>query len=357
MSFTSKVWFSVLLCCCKLADGGLLPQYEVVKLQPPQGNRSYVTAVNNSGISVGYDVGVTGTDTAIRWDISGTPTILTPQSSSYSRGQARDIDDAGSVLVSVSQSRMYLFTKPATSGSPTFLFDFPGGDEESVIDGSLSNNRTVVMHSANGPGYYWDATTGLQLYSGVDGKEVSKDGEIVGTVYENPMRHAAHLNKSSLDYKYSVPQDINTTATHINRHGDVLGYVGTSALRSSGFVFDSTGYHDLINNSSLPHTAGNFIDDNGLIYGDFHSDDRTILKAIVWKDYQPYDFDQFVATSGWTIKTIADVSDTGYIVAYGTSGSSSVVPILLRPVPEPVTGLALILAFLSVRLRVTCPPR
>jgi uncharacterized membrane protein len=175
---------------------------------------------------------------------------------------------------------------------------------------------------------------------------INNSNEVVGTYWDPYVEGGsgrAYYWSEATGITLLMPQWQSSTALGINDLGDIIGtFRGQNYTPYYGFVLRSGSFVDL-GYFSLPYA----INDSGDIVG------TAEFAPVIWKNLIPHKLTSSLTESGWSITRVQDINESGQILAFAYSSPVGVLQewVLLNPVPEPKTWLAVSTLLFAVLIR------
>ncbi len=259
-----------------------------------------------------------------------------------------------------------------SAGSKAFRYTSSGGLQpldlgEGVTSGDVSdiNDSGTVVGHYGGAGFTWTETGGVQVLSYLEAPEgahggaampssINSSGEVAGGTsfafywphdyggYVGLVR-ACYWDTDGTAHNLGVPADqsdhhSSSGVSDINDAGVLLVRLYTGSSYNYYTWTPGSGLRQLpISTASLSHFT---INNAGVILGGYLS--YSTQKAFICSSGVVSELDSLLTESGWSIKSVHGINDRGQIAAMASlNGSSTLSTVLLNPVPEPSSLLAL----------------
>ncbi len=365
------------------ANGTIL--YDVIDLGVLEGHvDSYAFSVNNVGQAVGFSSELYASRRAVLFDITGSGSVL-PLGSSLLTGQysqANSINDAGIAVG-------YIALVGGGLLSRAVLFQTKG-DLDSLYLGGLPYHRYSEAHSINDAGQVvgysrsTSALTGPSLATLFDptghgqnidlgdgaAHSINNLGQIVGWSPSSGRGRQATLfdptgGKQNVSLAGLGGQA--STAYCINDAGLIVGEAYNALLQPHATIFDPTGNGKNLDLGTIPGYVASVayaVNNRGEIVGNALREECREGVCLYGALGPPILFDAtggganvplnalIDPASGWRLQSAVGINDSGWIVGDGINRDGEWHGYVLKPIPEPVTILLLVIGVLSLRKRI-----
>ncbi|OFX17122.1 MAG: hypothetical protein A2Z18_01270 [Armatimonadetes bacterium RBG_16_58_9] len=371
-------FISVLPCIWPAQECTAAPRYTVTTISSLVGPSADAWSINNSGQLVGsMTVQVEGRSErhAYLWDpVSGIRDI---PPAGYN-AVARDVSDSGQVVGFIGPSSAIVPLDYDWFPSGYHAFSWQDGD---MIDlgpldtgcsaayavsssGQVVGSRTGKPYDVLGTAFIWDAGDGMQDLPGgslAAAFDIGNSGAAVG----RSMETASLWHDGVMTDIGALIGDGWSSALAINNVTQVVGaYQGTRGI-SSAFLWDAqTGMRDLGSladpSYELHYTVAGAVNNRGQIIGmsDIgytYGGRNEIIHAFIWEDGAMSDLNDLVEPGTLELTAGMAINDRGQIVI-GERSYKIPIPgrrghVLLTPIPEPESLLALAVGLAGLALR------
>lgn len=286
--------------------------YSIQNLGSLGSGNAQPTAINNSGVAVGFTTDPSGNMTPQIFNGNGQPTSLP------GIGQANGINSAGTVVGTTYSGNAPSVTE-WSNGQATNLgiagYGTGINDAGQVAGGMLAaNGQLHAFVWTNGnlvdlgtlPGATWSSAYGI-----------NSSGQVVGTSMAGGSARAFISNGSTLTQVAGTLGGANSYGMAINNNGVVVG----NAQNAQGYLnaFESTG-QGMVNLGTLGGSSSMAygINDAGTVVGYSFLAGNTTTDAFVYLGGVLIDLNTLLpASSGWTVEAAYGINDNGYILALG----------------------------------------
>lgn len=300
--------------------------YSVIALDTPT-VQSAAYAVNNQGVSVGYDLGLTGHFAGVRWVGTGASVFAAPSPFAQAHSSAvNSAGDAATMLFSLGSFSQGALLVDA-GGNATNLGAFlPRGMNDF---GSIVGKRDVTLatgwHTEEAVRWQGGTLTGLGTPGDVTSEacDTNNNGLIVGSFIPNGQlkpQACAWINGQRFNLG-TLPGGASAQVLAINEAGQVVGVSDAIAsgggtakhayrlmLSPSGIVSDRVDLGELGHGFSYAYA----INASGTVVGTSNA------RAFVWENGVMTDLNAHISpASGWTLYAASGISDDGRIVGWG----------------------------------------
>ncbi|PWU15914.1 MAG: HAF repeat-containing protein [Verrucomicrobia bacterium] len=303
--------------------------------------------INNSGQVVGYAFTTSGNKHAFLYSAGAMTDLGTLGGSS---SQANGINNSGQVV-----GHAYL---AGNASYHAFLYSGGGMADLGTLSGGINSDAYGVNRNGQVVGssdqYAFQYSGGMMSYltlgSGSWASGVNDQGQIVG-VYEVSGTESAFLYNGTVATYLGHLGGGQSAATGINTNGQISGwsYLPGGSIYHA-FVYSGGRMSDL---GSLGgnFSAANAINDNGQLVG--YSLTTAFAKhAFLYSGGVMLDLNTVTpSNSGWTLTSAQAINDKGQIVGYGTNPLGQTDAFLLTPIPEPSSGVLLVIVGIVLSFR------
>ncbi len=300
--------------------------YSVIALDTPT-VQSAALAVNNQGVSVGYDLGLTGHFAGVRWVGTGAIVFAAPAPFAQAHSSAvNGAGDAATMLFSLGAFSQAALLVDASGNATNLGAYLPRSmNDFGVIVGKRDVTLATGWHTEEA--VRWHAGTLVSLGTAGDvtseASDTNNNGLIVGSyIPSGQLRPVAcawiNGQRSNLG---TLPGGTSAQAMAINEAGQVVGVSDATAsgggavkhayrlmLSPSGVVSDRVDLGELGHGFSYAYA----INASGTVVG------TSDARAFVWENGTMTDLNTRInPSSGWTLYAASGISDDGRIVGWG----------------------------------------
>ncbi|MDH7602813.1 MAG: PEP-CTERM sorting domain-containing protein [Armatimonadota bacterium] len=310
------------------------PFYQVVDLGTLSGTQSVAYGINSQGEVCGYSY-VTGSVSshAFIWR-SGTMTDLNP--SGYAGSDAFGINDKGNVVgVTYLNQRQYAFLWK--DGAATIIGD--GYAEDININDEVVGYAGVLGTGQRHAFWYHNGIM-TNLGAGNTAWAINDNRQIVGASMDRYYNDQAVIWQNGQMTYLDTLGGPSGSATDINNYGEIIGHLYDPQGQCHSVLWRNDEIVDLGNLEGF-RTYPKAINNQHQIVG------FAVMPgggAFLWQDGVLMCINNLIQSSpGWTVSQAWDINDSGQIVGWGAY-NGQFHAVLLNPVPEPSTILALLCA-------------
>ncbi|MBS1702024.1 MAG: PEP-CTERM sorting domain-containing protein [Armatimonadetes bacterium] len=313
----------------------------------PGGAAIWPLSLNNSGLVAG-NVGNSPNEKPFTWSI-GTGLKTFAQAPNSTETDTRVIGDDG-VLYG---------ERKASSGNMGFTIDSNGvySDFQSYFYPRAVNSAGVVagMYDSTTAAIY-SSSTGMHLLS-IPGQgyalDVNDAGVVVGNYFLGDGSHARKWDALGNGTDLEVPQGYsNSNVNAINNAGLSVGYYTDQTGFAHGAYWTPDGTAHLMSGESVGTGFMMDVNDSGVAIG-VYSPTQSDNKAVLWTASGGLTRLESILdadSTGWWGFTPTKINNLGQILCTGYApGSTQAKNILLTPVPEPSSLLAISFSLLAYR--------
>jgi probable HAF family extracellular repeat protein len=236
----------------------------------------------------------------------------------------------------------------------------PGGtfqDLGTSSDGSAAyaiNNSGGVVGAFAAPNnitkaFVYTPNGGMQTLGGLDGTTtvalgINASGTIVGySAIASGVSHAVTWNGGGPALDMGITDQLDSIAHAINSTGAILGRYDTDAADAApdAFIFSGTLPPLDLGAFGGEYSLGLSINDSGEAVGDFLTTDGG-YHGFLYDSTGGHDLNDLIdPSSGWIITVANGINNSGQIVGEGINPQGQYEEYLLTPIPEPSTALLL----------------
>lgn len=311
-----------------------VPLYQVIDLGTLGGTQSAAYGLNNSGYASGYSNlnGITGTH-AFYWHNNS---MIDANPSGYSGSCAYGINDEGYVVGMAYKSQQQ------------YVFIWKDGNATIVGSGyacAINNNNEIVGYSGilgTGQHRAFQYRNGVlaDLGSGNTAWGENDLGQVVGDSTSSVLR-AVMWQNGTMTYLGDLG-GVSSSAASINDYGEAVGYSSNAQGEYHAVLWRDGTTIDL-GMLAGHHTYAKAINNSNQIVGFASS-----YGAFLWQDGVMTDINTLISSdSAWNIGQAWDINDSGQIIGCGDA-NGAIHAVLLNPVPEPSSILALLLGIWGI---------
>jgi probable HAF family extracellular repeat protein len=353
-AFASRAWLFalILLSGLSLLEAG--PIYSVQMLGPLGSSAAAVSAINNSGLTVGFVTNTQGYQVPVSFSNGQTNPF-----SGY--GQANDINAAGTVIgTSYTNNTPYVTEWSNGQATNLGISGYGVGINNAGQVAGGYNTSGGLLHA-----FVWSNGTLVDLgtLGGTwsSANSINGAGQVAGTSLTHSGAFNAFFSSGS-----GAPVDLGTLGgassygMAINNSGEIAGSAQTSHGFTNAFVWNGGALQNL---GTLGGSQSYAYDVNnaGAVVGSSWMTGNLVMHGFVEAGGVMIDLNQLLPlNSGWTIDGAYGINDSGDIVGTGTLNGQSYAVELAPPstllletpecakMPEPATMLLAGLGLLAV---------
>ncbi len=318
------------------------------------GGNTVAKDINESGQVVGTSVDSNGHTVAFLFE-DGTMTSLGSPLGGDTRANA--INDLGQVA----------FFSYSASGSTWYGYRYDSGSYTLISPATYSsaediNNSGVVVgyenYGTETPIYFDSTTHTLNKLGRTHGQVygINDAGQMCGITYNPPSQWQAFYYDGVNVVDIGTLGGSLSNAKSINNSNQIVGFAHVAGNQFHAFLYGDNNMIDLgVLNGDTESFAWD-INDLGQVVG--QSSSASNERAFLYDDNQLYDLNTLTVDlpTGWTLAQANAINESGQIVGYASTPDGYRAFVLTpvdeaTPIPEPVTGIAMLIGLVGLRIR------